>query len=499
MCGSPLEILPESIRLETPFVIPAQRESMDVHTPLYENQCEVCGCETETCCKGCKSIFYCSEYHRQQHYEDHGEECLEIQAAKANLSDAEGSFRHQKLCPEYRDLKTILACLENGKAPGLGYKCFCTTYCSDIMMARFNLIAAYLQVKTHRAAVNACNVAIATQFLGRCDPMKIRCITTNLMIRVGSKQNAYDFIKFWLVNGDQYVCTAKKPAPFLNVRNANAFEPCTRLFGAFDNVGMDPPVSFLIPLALIKLKLIADVEELRNCQVLREKLPFDIVYMIKPYLCDTGIVENRPKILGIDAKRGYKKVIKKLEKDMDLIFEIVGRAFGGKYIVWRSFFEKTPKKLDYRYPKEVQKIYNYNADAWMETPGGYEWILKKLAHACYKHVTAENRKYAAAQISSLYNIISSDDRIEPPAIVGEMADPGVQERWLGYLTPPPYKQYTRSVDLTTRAGTDEEDETKPDPYGYEYLYEAYEEQQPEDVFQSLVESFGFGFDSYKHL
>ncbi|KAK6349050.1 hypothetical protein TWF730_009810 [Orbilia blumenaviensis] len=352
------------------------------------------------CCKGCKSVFYCCERHRQWHFQDHNEGCLEIQAAKANLEEAECAFVHQEDCPEYRDLKGMLAGIENGKAPGLEHKCFCTTFCARIMMARFSLISAYHNINTHRGVVNACNVAIATQFLGRCDPMSIRCVTTNLMLRVGSKQNAYDFIKFWLVNGDQYDCHAKQPVPFLTIRNSDAFEPPQGLLKAFEMVSVSPPVSFLIPLALVKLKLLIDIKNMHKLQILRGNLPFDIVHMIKQYFHSTDIMDKRHDIDRIDTFHGYEKVIDGLENDLDFLFETCGKAFGGKYIVWRCFFEQDLEQQAQKYPKEVKTIYNYSCDAWMETPGAYEWILKKLAIVCQRE---QNRKKAAAQVNALQN------------------------------------------------------------------------------------------------
>ncbi|KAK6526964.1 hypothetical protein TWF281_010160 [Arthrobotrys megalospora] len=379
---------------------------MPRHLQLVKNQCVVCELGTDKCCKGCKSVFYCSEKHRQEHFPDHGEECLEIQAAKRTLREEEKAFTHDKGCPEYRDLDAILSSIEAGRAPGLQHKCFCSMSCSRYMMARFGLITAYHNVNTHRSIVNATNAAIATQFLGRCDPMSIRCITTNLMIRVGSKQNAYDFIKFWLINGDQYDCLAKKPEPFLNVRNSDAFEPCKGLLEGFE-ASIDPPISFLVPLALIKLKLLMDIKNLRNLQLLRSKLPFDIIHMTKKYFHSTDIMENRHDIGYIDTLSGYEKLAGQLEYDLEFLFETCGKAFGGEYIMWKSFFEKDPMKQARRYPKEVQTIYNYSCDAWVETKGGYEWILKKLANACRRKLAEDRRRKAAYQTAALTSATGS--------------------------------------------------------------------------------------------
>ncbi|KAK6512268.1 hypothetical protein TWF481_001158 [Arthrobotrys musiformis] len=428
---------------------------MDVRTRFAEDVCYVCGCKTNRCCKGCRSVFYCSEAHRQKHWEDHTEACLEIRAAVTNLKEAEDTFIGRNR-PEYRNLRGILADMERGKAPGPEVECFCTVFCSPVMMARFNLITAYHQVNSHRGTVNACNTAITTQFLGKCDPMKIRCITANLLVRVGSKQNAYDFIRFWLINGDKYRCQGTNPKPFIPLRNTDAFEPCRRLIKPFKKASVSPPASFLVPLALLKFKLLIDIKNLRNLQLLRTKLPFDVVHMIKKYFYTTDIMKRRHDISRIDTLRGYERVIKKLEKDLDTLFEICGQAFEGRYVVWRCFFEQDPKNQARRYSKEVQKIYNYSADAWMETPGGYEWILKKLGEACDRELFGEDRIKAAAQVAHFERELrSKSDRMDD-----------------------------MSVDSSE---FEEEDDADSDiPY-----FES--EDYKESLYESLSESFDFGF------
>ncbi|RVD86418.1 uncharacterized protein DFL_004693 [Arthrobotrys flagrans] len=472
---------------------------MDVHTRLAENECKVCNCRTDRCCKVCKSVFYCSEGHRQEHWEEHTEQCLEIEAAKANLEDAEKSFNHRKNCPEYRDLKVILASIKDGKAPCFEFECFCTASCYRIMLARFNLIKAYAKVKTHRGAVNACNEAIVTQYLGRCDPMKIRCITANLMLRVGSQQDAYDFIRFWLVNGDQYACSAKDPPPFLNIRKANAFEPCRNLFRAFDDIGMDPPTSFVLPLALIKFKLLTNVKELRNLQILRAELPFDIVYMIKPHLHNFDIMDNNNKIRRIDTLAGYDKVIKKLEDDLDLLYEIAGRAFEGNYAVWRCFFEKDPEELARGYSEQAQKVYSYSCDAWMETPGGYQWILKKMSNILNRILAGENRVQAATRVAALYNLLCpTPDLIEPPftAHAEDRKDKKKKRRRRCKEKDANGERGRGDVeaDLDTFVVNTAE-ETNAEAYSsyYDLAYEEYQDYDSDDALESLTESFNFDF------
>ncbi|KAF3171543.1 hypothetical protein TWF751_006273 [Orbilia oligospora] len=501
MRHSSIEVLPEAIKLKTPFVLPPQRRNMDVRTKLIGDRCKVCGCATNACCKRCKVVFYCSEMHRQRHAEKHNEACLEIEAAKLNVGDAERAFAHNTGCPERKSIRGMIASIYNGKAPSLENKCLCTGQDHAILFARFNLIRAYIQVNTKCSVVNACNVAIETQYLGRCDPMVIRCITANLMIRVGNKQNAYDFIKYWLVNGDQYVCTTKNPEPFLDIRNADAFEPCKNLFDAFEEADMDPPTSFLVPLALLKFKLLADIKQLRNLQLLRTKLPFDVVYLMKPFFHTTDIMKNRKDIRLIDTVSGYDKLIKTLENDLDLLFEIVGRAFEGRYVVWRCFFEKSPVKQARRYSEEVQTVYKYSADAWMETKGGYEWILGKLADACNKKLTAENCTQAAIRVAALYKALRSqyadDDSDDEYGYYGEDSSDD-EDRYYnedGYYYDEYYDYDEEEGEEDGEAGDGTHRNIGINENGYKIDYDLmYQDRPYKEVYECLSEGFGFGFD-----
>ncbi|KAK6508363.1 hypothetical protein TWF506_010457 [Arthrobotrys conoides] len=464
---------------------------MEIRTRLVGNECIVCGRATEGCCKKCRSVFYCNERHRQYHAEEHNEACLEVQSAKQNLKEAEEEFNQNQNFPGYGDLKGMIASIRKGNAPSLQKKCFCSWTCTPVMVARSNLIGAYLQINNKLSVTNACNVAITTQYLGRCDPMKIRSITANLMVRIGGQQNAYDFIKYWLVNSDQYDCTAKKPKPFIDIRKADAFEPCKDLFGAFENADIDPPASLLVPLALVKLKLLKAVERLRNLQILRCKLPFDIIYLMKPSFRSNDIMKNRRDIRLIDTVAGYEKLIKSLEDDLHLLFEVVGRAFEGKYVVWRCFFESDYVRRTKRYSQGVRSIYKYSADAWMETKGAYEWILEKLDDASHKKLTAENRVQDASRVAALFKAVrsqladrGSDEEEDYEEYFGEEED---YAEFYCVEEGDGNSESDHETDHKTRRNFGIRNGCKID---YDLMYR---EIPPKMVFDSLVDtSFGFG-------
>ncbi|KAK6538879.1 hypothetical protein TWF694_010437 [Orbilia ellipsospora] len=342
-------------------------------------------------CNICNVADFCSLEHLFFHITRNENACAGVKNALNNLAQNTLYLEAFAEVNPSNDLKPpsfILNPLLRLECPDIDCRCYCTSVTQEYMLSRLDLIAAYRALNTHPSILKACNSAIGTHYLDRCDNVNIRSITTNLMIRIGFLQLAYDFLKWWLIHGE-YDCRARPPIPFLDIRNTNPFERCNQLdneilYGPGTLISLKcelPPASLLLSLALIKFKVLADVKELRNAQILRKKLPFDIVYCVKEQVKCTDIVRTHREIYKMDSIEEYDAVIAGLEEDMEAIFyRFVGLVKVG-YRVWEALAArrvKTSKPRNTRTKRKISSMYGANVDAWHETPGALEWVAEAL-------------------------------------------------------------------------------------------------------------------------
>ncbi|KAF3909404.1 hypothetical protein AA313_de0201512 [Arthrobotrys entomopaga] len=372
------------------FIKPVQ----DISQPASPPNLGCAGCHsknTKLTCYNCGSADFCNIEHLYVHVAYNEDTCTGVKFAIENLAQNTlflESFTDVDPMSDLRSPSFILSPLLHVECPDIDCRCYCTPATQEYMLSRLDLIAAYRALNSHPSVAKACNSAIGTHYLDRCDNVNIRSITTNLMIRTGCLQPAYDFLKWWLVNGE-YDCRARPPVPFLNIRNANPFERCNQLdneilYGPGTLISLNcelPPASLLLSLALIKFKIMADVKELRNAQILRERLPFDIVYCIKDRVGCADIVRKRREIYNLDTVEEYDDVIAGLEEDLEAIFNrFVGLVRVGyrvcEALAARKF--KASKPRNTRLKRKISSMYGANVDAWHETPGALDWIAEAL-------------------------------------------------------------------------------------------------------------------------
>lgn len=143
--------------------------------------------------------------------------------------------------------------------------------------------------------------------------------------------------------------------PYLNIRNADPFEPVEYLCREF------PELSHLVATTLLKIKLMRDLMALEDSS----SAPRSPI-----------IAENK----DIMERKDHREVIDKLAKQVDTLYKAVKRA---NRFFWPSLLNPG-SHLTARSPffargsiEEVQVVLQYSYDSWIETPGAIEVIKAK--------------------------------------------------------------------------------------------------------------------------
>jgi hypothetical protein len=123
------------------------------------------------------------------------------------------------------------------------------------MRARFAAADALLKANTAVSVANALEHFKDMLRLCRGDNMGVRDIVPGLMLRLGQQQECYDFLKWWAITSkDEAYDWHDTSLPYLDIRNADAFEPVNTLGGKNLNLPQ------LAVLTLLKLRLYLDLE-----------------------------------------------------------------------------------------------------------------------------------------------------------------------------------------------------------------------------------------------
>lgn len=133
------------------------------------------------------------------------------------------------------------------------------------MISKGHVIDAYRRIRTIEAVTKAYDECKDVLRHNRKDNMGMQEAAAPLMVRLGKDQEAYDYIKWWdtAYTKPDYDWN-DMTLPYLNIHNADVFEPLTA-FGMDDDCECEcvpnTGLSHLVTLMLIKLRLTLDLTE----------------------------------------------------------------------------------------------------------------------------------------------------------------------------------------------------------------------------------------------
>ncbi|KAK4098187.1 hypothetical protein N658DRAFT_561197 [Parathielavia hyrcaniae] len=210
-----------------------------------EPRCLVCSETSELLkCGRCKVVSYCGAAHQKSHQSKHKADCNAIQKAKQALEREDAALRNPNRNP-------LLHGEGNPFDSGVGHF-WGISGTRDYMRARYAAAEALLKVPTQAAVEMALDHFTDMLRLNRSDNMGLRDIIPGLLMRLGREQECYDFIKWWATVSDDYDW-GDVALPYLDVRNADVFEPVDQLCAG------NMSLSHLAMLTLLKLSLHLDL------------------------------------------------------------------------------------------------------------------------------------------------------------------------------------------------------------------------------------------------
>ena len=213
-------------------------------------ECPVCFSRSQVLlCDGCKAVSYCSTAHRFTHQPTHKAVCITIKRSREVLEREEADLRAH---PGDVMLPVDVFNTAVGKFWGIyGTR--------DYMRARFEAVDALLRLDTVAAVEQAVEHLTDMLRLNRSDNMGLRDIVPNLLLRLDREQDCYDFLKWWAnFDNDGGYDWTDVTLPYLNIRDADAFEPINAL--SLRQLSL----SQLVALTLLKLRLFLDLSAFEN-------------------------------------------------------------------------------------------------------------------------------------------------------------------------------------------------------------------------------------------
>lgn len=326
---------------------------------LLNSRCPVCKTKDNLLrCQGCKVMLYCSRDHQVVHRRDHKRECNSVKNSRNTLEHEERELR--AMPPDFMMPANVFEeCVGH----------FWTIYGTrDYIRARFSVVDSLVKIKTFSAVQEAFDHIMDMLRLCRGDNMGLRFMAPALFLRLGKDQECYDFIKWYATTGSRGDYDwGDMSLPFLDVRNADVFEPVELFIKKFGEL------SHALALFLLKLRLLRDVKSLQNSIFLYDRVPPEMVNRIRKELVGTIVAQNSYVI----NSNNQKQLIKKLELQLKQLYIFVKKSntfFWSALLNPDDYLAAPPSAYSMGSEEHAQLILQYSYDAWVETPGSIDMI-----------------------------------------------------------------------------------------------------------------------------
>ena len=246
----------------------------------------------------------------------------------------------------------------------------------DYMRARFALVEAMAKVNNAESVEAQFDHLMDVLRLCRGDNMGVRDLVPALMLRLNKDQECYDFIKWWVVVSENpRYDWGDTSLPYLDIKNADVFEPVDRFCGHFH------ALSHFSSLTLLKIKLLFDLMRLeQSFSSLSASVPREILDIIQSSVpLSPAVCANHNIMNGEGDTR--PTMIQKLQAQIDTLYKEVHSA--NKYL-WpalvnpHNHFKGRPMAYSPGSVEETQIILQYNYEAWVETRGAIDFIKAKV-------------------------------------------------------------------------------------------------------------------------
>ena len=313
-------------------------------------------------CKACRVVHYCSKDHQVAHRDDHKHACNAIKKRQKALHREETKLRAHP-----GDFMTPPNLFEESVGHFWGI-----LETRGYMRARYALVEALLKIKTYTAVAAAQRHIMDILRLCRSDNMGVRDLLPAMDLRLGKDQECYDICKWYATTGQESDYDwGNMDNPFLDVKNADVFEP--PLQGFLSKYDLAHPVA----ITLLKIRLLLDARELQKSSMLSNKVPQEILDSVRDQLVSGSVIAENKTIMN---NKDQSLLIEMLELQVHDLYTAVNKS--NKYF-WPALLKPEkhlaarPEAYSHGSPQHMQITLQHSFDAWMETPGAID-VIREL-------------------------------------------------------------------------------------------------------------------------
>ena len=238
------------------------------------------------------------------------------------------------------------------------------------MRAKSKLIHELLTKNTNSSLKESLNHGLDCLRLCRSDNMGLRSLIPSIMLRLGLDQDCYDFVKWWATcDPDGRYDWGNMSLPYLSVKNADVFESLDWL------TSRNSELQHVCSLAIIKIKLITGLTDMRNSDFLSKSLPTETVDHIKDIIPKSSAI---PKSFKMSKIGDYDDLLVKLKQQVQTL---VGYMKGENEFICSAL--RNPQKLlnapDPQYfscgsIEEAQLTLSKCYMLWRDTPTALDYL-----------------------------------------------------------------------------------------------------------------------------
>ncbi len=241
------------------------------------------------------------------------------------------------------------------------------------MRARFALVEAILKIKAFDAVKSAFDHLRDMLRLCRSDNMGVRDLIPALLLRLGRDQESYDFVKWYATAGQASDYDwGDMSLPFLNIANADVFEPVDYMCGEYLNL------SHTVAVTLLKIKVLLDLKDLQGSTELVNIIPQEIVDNTKRFIPRSTIISGDKDIM---ICMNHAARIEELSSQVEKLYTAV-KGYSPHF--WQMLMnpgrhlEAPPQVYSPQSLEEARLVLQYSFDSWNETPGALEMVKAKI-------------------------------------------------------------------------------------------------------------------------
>ncbi|KAL8948659.1 MAG: hypothetical protein Q9222_005170 [Ikaeria aurantiellina] len=259
------------------------------------------------------------------------------------------------------------------------------------MRARFAVVESLVEIKTYAAVEAAFDHVKDLLRLCRSDNMGVRSVLPALALRLGRDQECYDFCKWYATTGEESdYAWGDMSLPFLNVKNADVFEP---VLESWTKSWAD--LGHTIAITLLKFRLLTDLRTVQNTSLIEHKLPREMLDSACSQLLSGSVIAKNREVISTVDQAGR---IGELEKQIRLLYRAVKKE--NKHL-WPALLNPgahltaRPGSYSHGSREQMQIVLRSSYDAWVETPGSLDRIQTVPSPNLSRYPSTEKNTFKA--------------------------------------------------------------------------------------------------------